>query len=364
MSKKASPTLIGIFVIGAVALFFVGILIFGTGKLFSDRPKYVLYFEGRVKGLQIGAPVSFRGVQIGNVTDIQMYFHPENLTIRIPVIIEIDLKKIAHLPDKLKNLEEPDKIIAEMVKNGLRAQLKLQSLVTGQLYVDFDFHPDKEANFLREKLVRNDLGYPELPTIPSEIEEIARALGKLPIEALAYKALEAIEGIEKMINSTEMREGFSALTKTMTHIEELAVSINQEVVPMVADTRGLIRNLDGFAGSAGKLFQEAGDDIILTIAATGKLIENMESTFENINGLISPITEEIKTAAESAQAALDQANRTFMALEDIAKKETPTGYQLYNAFDEFAAAARSIRNLAEYLERHPEALIRGKEKNR
>lgn len=360
MGKKASPTLIGIFVLGAVALFFAGILIFGTGKFFSDRAKYLLYFKNGVNGLQIGAPVSFRGVQIGNVTDIQLYYLPENLNIRIPVIIEIDLKKISHLPDMLKNSDETEKIIAEMVNKGLRAQLKLQSLVTGQLYVDFDFHPDKDPKILSTELTQGDLQYPELPTIPSEMEQIARALGKLPIEALAYKALDAIDGIESMINSTEMKEGFSALTKTMKHIEDLAVTMNREISPMAADARHLIQNLDGFAGSANRLFKEAGDDITLTISAAGKLLGKMESTFSNLNSTIIPITEEIKTAAKVAQKALDQANKTFTALEDIAKKETPMGYQVYNAFDEFAAAARSIRNLADYLERHPEALLQGK----
>jgi paraquat-inducible protein B len=364
MSKKASPTFIGIFVLGAITLFFIGILIFGTGKFFSDRPRYVLYFEGRVKGLNVGADVAFRGVRIGNVTDIQMYFHPENLTVRIPVIIEIDPKKIPYLAGKFNNSEETARIITELVNNGLRAQLKLHSLVTGQLYVDFDFYPDREANFLSAQLTDTGIPYPELPTIPSEMEEIARVLGKLPIEALAYKALDAIEGIERMINSTEMKEGFAALTQTMKHVQELADNINQEIVPMAADTRELIKSLDGLSDNTDRVIRGVGDDFIQTFAGAKKMIENMETTLVNINGLIIPVTDEVKIAAEAAQTALDQANKTFMALEDIARKETPMGYQVYNAFDEFAAAARSIRNLAEYLERHPEALIQGKGGNR
>lgn len=360
MSKKASPTVIGIFVLGAAALFFIGIMVFGSGKFFSDRVKYVLYFEGRVKGLQVGAPVAFRGVQIGNVTDIHMYFHPDNLSIRIPVVIEVDLRKITRLPDKFKSSEETERIISQLVNNGLRAQLKLHSLVTGQLYVDFDFHPDREAKFFRAEMAESDMGYPELPTIPSEMEEIAKVLGKLPIEALAYKALDAIEGIEKMINSTEMKEGFSALTQTMKHIEELAVNINQEIVPLAADMRHLIHNLENLAGNTNKVVQGAGEDIVLAVTGTKKLVENMETMLGNLNGLIVPMTGEIKIAAEAAQTALDQANKTFMALENIARRETPMGYQVHNAIDEFAAAARSMRILAEYLERHPEALIKGK----
>jgi len=364
MSKKAGPVFIGIFVLGALALVIIAIMIFGTGKFFSDRPRYVLYFEGRVKGLVVGAEVAFRGVRIGNVTDIQMYFHPENQTIHIPVIIEIDMKKITRLAGKFKDSNETDRVIGEMVSNGLRAQLKLQSLVTGQLYVDFDFHPDKEANFLSSELVESGIEYPELPTIPSEMEEIARVLGKLPIEALAYKALDAIEGIERMINSTEMKEGFSALTKTMTHIEELAVNINREIVPLAADVRVLIQNVGELANKTDRIINEVGDDFIQTFVGAKTLLENMDITLENLNNRISPVSGEIKIAAEAAQNALDQANKTFLALENITRRETPMGYQIYNALDELAAAARSIRNLTEYLERHPEALIQGKGGNR
>jgi paraquat-inducible protein B len=360
MSKKVSPTLIGMFVMGAAALVFVALLIFGTGAFFSDRSKYVLYFDGRVKGLNVGAEVAFRGVRIGNVTDILMYFHPEDLTIHIPVIIEIDLKKIINLSGLIKESTDPTHIMAELIDNGLRAQLRLQSLVTGLLYVDFDFYPNTEVNFLSAELAESEIPYPELPTIPSELEQFARVLGELPIEALAFKALDAIEGIERMINSTEMREGFLALTDTMKHIEELAVNINEEIVPLATDSRKLIQNLNGLADNANSLIQSAGDDFIQAVASAGKLLENMDSAMENIDDRISPLADEIKIAVEAAQTALDQANKTFVALENITTRETMMGYQIYNAFDELATAARSVRNLTEYLERHPEALLRGK----
>jgi paraquat-inducible protein B len=364
MSKKASPTFIGIFVLGAIALVVIGILIFGTGRFFSDRPKYVLYFDGRVKGLNVGAEVAFRGVRIGNVADIQMYFHPENLTIHIPVIIEIDLKKITNLAGKIKDSKEPAGIMTELVNNGLRAQLKLQSLVTGQLYVDFDFYPDREATFLSARLEDIDMDYPELPTIPSELEEIARVLGSLPIETLAYKALDAIEGIEKMINSVEMREGFSALTETMKHIEDLAVNINKEIVPLGTDTRELLQTLDGLAGNTNTVIQGISDDIIQVAAGANNVVQNMEVILENLSNQIIPVTGDIKSVTEAAQTAIEQANKAFVALENITRRETLTGYQIHNAFDEFAAAARSIRLLADYLERHPEALIHGKRDQR
>ena len=360
MSKKASPTLIGLFVVGAVALVVIGIVIFGSGTFFSDRPKYVLYFEGGVAGLNVGAQVAFRGVRVGTVSDIRMYFNPDDLNIRIPVIIEIDPSKITNLEGRLTDSGEVSEVVTELVNKGLRAQLKVQSLVTGQLYVEFDFHPEKKANFVSAELEDSEISYPELPTIPSDIEEITRTLEKIPIENLVYKITNAIEGIEKIINSADMEEGFSALSGTMTEIEKLARNINREVIPLATEGRELLRSADKLVSNTNEVIAGVGENIEETIAETEKLVRHMEGIMENLNGRISPVATDIQEAAEAARTALNQAKQTLSDLGNLTSKESPLGYQIYNAVDEFAAAARSIRIMAEYLERHPEALIQGK----
>ena len=93
MAKQTSKTLIGGFVVGAVALIVAGVLIFGSGQFFQESYKYVLYFRGSLKGLSVGAPVLFQGVQVGSVTDISLETDTEDMTLQIPVTIEIHPRK-------------------------------------------------------------------------------------------------------------------------------------------------------------------------------------------------------------------------------------------------------------------------------
>ena len=144
MSKKASSTLIGGFVVGAAALTVAAVLIFGSGGFLKNKSAYVLYFDGNVAGLNVGAPVAFRGVTIGSVSKIVINFDTNDHSLRIPVFVELDTDKIKFVGGTSPNISE-DSIVLDLVNRGLRAQLKVQSLVTGLLYVEFGFHPEKPA---------------------------------------------------------------------------------------------------------------------------------------------------------------------------------------------------------------------------
>jgi len=133
MSKQASPTLIGAFVAGAVGLIVAGVLIISGGKLLiTDKTSFVLYFQGSVNGLNIGSPVTFRGVKIGTVTDIQLVVGDRDADIQIPVIIEIDNTKFISSRTGKPRMGDDDGI-DDLINAGMRAQLQLQSLLTGQL---------------------------------------------------------------------------------------------------------------------------------------------------------------------------------------------------------------------------------------
>jgi len=144
MSKTASKTAIGAFVLCAIALVIVAVIVFGSGKYFKKALLYQIYFEGSVQGLVEGAPVLFRGVQIGTVTNISLQLIPATVDFRIPVIIEI-------YPERAKRLGPPPKVpgelFAPMIKKGLRAQLITQSMITGQLAVALDFFPEDARLF-------------------------------------------------------------------------------------------------------------------------------------------------------------------------------------------------------------------------
>ena len=174
MSKKANPAVVGGFVLGAVALAVGSLFFFGGGKFFRTTETYVAYFEGSLKGLEIGAPVTFRGVRIGTVKDIQVVYDVDKSSLNIPVIFDIDLDRLVLEGDVAQASKADDDDHDVLIERGLRAQLQMRSMVTGQLAVNLDFFPDSEP------LYHGDYkGYGEYPTVPSEVEKLRDIAEKL-----------------------------------------------------------------------------------------------------------------------------------------------------------------------------------------
>jgi paraquat-inducible protein B len=167
MNKKVSPTLIGAFVVGALALVVIAVLMFGSGRFFRTTKDFVLYFDGSVNGLRVGAPVKFRGVEIGSVKNILLRLETDQKALRIPVIIELELEKFTSKGASGAGMEDPE-ASKQLIDSGLRGQLQMESFVTGLLFVGLDFFPDSPL-----KLVQTEGGryqYPEIPTQPTPLQ--------------------------------------------------------------------------------------------------------------------------------------------------------------------------------------------------
>jgi paraquat-inducible protein B len=210
MSKKANNALTGAFVVGAIALLIIAIIAFGTGSLFKHANKYVLFFDGSIKGLSVGAPVILRGVKVGTVRDIHLVYDPAVEDLIIPVVIEVESSKIKNVPSRL-SIDES----RELVKSGLRARLDIQSFITGQLMIALDFYEDKPASL--HKIAEK---YPEIPTLPTP-PDIFQLMDELPIKEIADNLEEAVAGINKMVNS----EGFYGLNSTLREVSQAAQSV-------------------------------------------------------------------------------------------------------------------------------------------
>jgi len=210
MIKKVNKTAIGAFVVGAIALFIVAIAVFGSGAFFKQSDKYVLYFDGSIKGLSVGAPVIFRGVKIGNVSDINLLYDSKSKKILIAVIIDVELARVAGYPEKIGY---PDYEI--FISRGLRGGLKVQNFLTGQLMIAFDFYPDRPA-----KTYDVDIGYPELPALPIS-QDIFALMNELPIKEIADNLEQVVIGLNQLINSG----GSHGLNSTLQEVSEAARSL-------------------------------------------------------------------------------------------------------------------------------------------
>ena len=262
-------------------------------RTYVEKNRYLLYFRGSVRGLSRGAPVEFRGIKIGEVTDVSLEYDESKLEVRIPVVVEVESERIGYVgkPRKMEKSERLEKL----VEKGLRAQLKTGSLLTGQLLVDLDFHPDAP----KAKVVYGGR-YPEVPTVPRPLEEITVSLAhvvekieKLPLEAIGKDLRDTVRGASRLVNSAELHESVRVLKETLEQTRLLAENLNTEVMSKV-------------------------------------------------------------------NASLDHVGKTLAAAESMVSQDSALQYSLKKTLEEVGDAARAIQNMASYLERHPEALIRGK----
>ena len=323
MGKKANPALIGAFVVGGIALLIVGLMLFGSGQLFKHTGQYVLFFPGAVDGLNVGAPVKFKGVEIGSVKDIRLRFGQEmkgliNANqvaegIRVPVIVEIDYDKITgHGGSSERTSPQGVKALIDL---GLRGQLNSQSMVTGLLFVQLNFAPDTPAVF---ELPPGGDHLPEIPTIPTTMEQvqssaeaILRKLKDMKLEKVVDAADEALGGISRLVNSPALQATIDALPGTVANVNQT-----------VETAHALLANLDHGSG---------------------------------------PLFQEVKEAAAKSDAALQQAQATLKTLQVLADPSAPLASQLSASLQEISGAARAVRLLADSLERNPSALVRGKD---
>ena len=350
MSRQASKTLIGAFVVGAIALMVAGLFVFGSGKFFTKKNKYVMYFEGSVKGLTVGAPVVFRGVKIGMVTDIKLRASRKDLTVKIPVFVQVFPERFEEI-DPVQTAPKEENIEAEvqqLIKHGLRAQLTIQSFVTAQLMIECDYHPDTPI-----RLVGSDKTYPEIPTVPSPFQELTKTVKELDVKGFYTKISEALSGFTAFVNSPELTKSVKTLHLAMEDARKLIQDIDNRVEPIavkieetLTDTQHLVRRIDSKIDPLEKELSELDKDFQQLIIMIRTRVKQLATSMEKTN--------------KSANAAMVQAEKTLKTVEGITKEDSPLSYELTQTLQQLSAAARSIRVWADYLERHPEALLRGK----
>lgn len=383
MSRKTNPTTVGVFVLGALLLLIMGIMIFGSGKLLSRKVPWVLYFDESIKGLRVGAPVNFRGVKIGSVNDIKVTFDPKDNSIRTPVYIEIEPDRItpigiepvnedlmARILDAIFEMElttRDDRSHAlELIQRGLRARLEMQSFVTGQLSIGLDFHPDTPIT-----LHRYQDPYPEFPTIPTSFEELTAKLEDIPLEDLVNGVLRAVTGIERLVNAPELLDAIRSLEGTMEHVQGLSKTLDTRVVT-IADSieatlvtaRNALHQAETTLAMKEGPSGELATDLHETLEATRAAMDQAQVTFTLQEGPAAQLINDLRTTAKTMDDTFDQAKDTLSTAKGIVDENSGLRYELGNTLEELSAAARSIRNMAEYLERHPEALVHGKGESR
>ena len=313
MSKKASPTAVGVFVIGAIVLIIIGVMLFSSGKFFTRTYQLMAVFPGNVQGLNVGAAVVMRGVRVGSVTDVDVVLDKKTKAIIVPVYMEImrgTVKDVSLSELTISDAEHQwNKEVERLIQGGLRAQLKLQSLVTGQMLIDVDFYPDTPI-----VLSHINEGIVEVPTIATVTDKLLNELEQMPIQEIAQKLLETLEGVNLLVRSEEIKDSVHNANLAIVQFRQTLNSVETSLNSTLGEISMLTRNVDN----------------------------------------------QVKPLSNSAIATLNEAKSALNSVDDLVGKDSATRADLDVALDELAKTARSLRMLADYLEQHPESLIKGK----
>ncbi len=321
MGKRVNPATVGAFVLGALGLILAGIMVFGSGNLFRTTHEFVIYFGGDINGLRVGAPVKFKGVEIGDVKQILLRLEQEvnrdngklRAQVRIPVIIALDEEKIVSHGGTAIDLSDPH-TVPNLIREGLRAQLGSDSFVTGLMYVALDIEPNTPIQMVAPP------GSPlqEIPAIPTTLEQaqavalrIFERLDKVDFGAAAKQLSDMVNSIKQITNSPGLREAVANSEKTREQLD---------------------RTLAG-----------------------------AQQTLSTVNSQVPPLSDSLQKTSGSADAAAKQARLTLGTVQTAIEPNSPVNYQVLQTLQDVSAAAHSIKELADYLQRNPSAIVRGRD---
>jgi paraquat-inducible protein B len=321
MSLRAHPAAIGGFMVGAVVLTLVGVGALASTSWFGDRHTFISYFAESVNGLDRGAPVKFQGVPVGTVTELLIEIDRTEKTFQVPVQYEIDLRRLTTVLGGFLQLDEPA-VLRAQIADGLRAQLQMESLVTGQLYVELTYRPADEVPKLQPHAA-----FPEIPTTPSLLAAFGTEAG-----SLVSSVLKVLFRINEILEEVEIREIQTSVVAAAASIERLMGS------------EDLARTLGELPGMTAQL---------------GRTLEEMEGLLGRLGGSIDPIQMRLETTLTEATLTLQATRQTLEATRGMLSTDSGLGYSLEQALGSLREAADALRTLAQSLERNPDMLIRG-----
>ena len=316
--KKSDPKLVGLFVLGGVMLVVAALVLFSSQDFFAPKRHFVAYFHQSVNGLNVGAPVRFRGIPVGEVLAIEGIYEPDTGNMIPRLLLEFR-------PETLENaaVEEGEyTLFPLLLENGLRASLKSASLLTGQLYVSLDFYP----NVPIRRLGNERDGYPEMPTLDSGFDETLAKLSDLPFEEVLARMGSTLAALEEVLRNPDINDALAALPGLLANADSTVVELEKFVTGELSTTAATASN-------------------------------TLDSARVSLQDLTTKLTDESLVQAGSA---LDQLDMTLKSMQERLGQDDPLNYELLNTLREISNTARSMRGLADAIEEHPESLIRGK----
>lgn len=309
--------MIGAFVVASFAILIVALIVVGSGRMFRTPTRFICMFTGNLNGLKIGAPVKVRGVQIGTVAEIRLRLDPSEGELRadfkgfrLPVIIDLD-KSMLKQRGALGALDKRG--VEEWIKRGMRAQLQTESLLTGLLYIDLDLHKGTKPNFI----LQPGGPYEEIPTVPTDLAQLQERLmvtleklEKIDFEGLTNSLKSAADSIKGIAGSPELKATLESLRVTVTNL-------NQTIIT----ARGVLNSA---------------------------------------NANLGPLLKDLRETAQETDKTMEGARVAVVKIQQGLDPDSPLIVHLNQTLQSLDQTSRAVGELADYLQRNPSALIRGR----
>ncbi|MDY7220061.1 MlaD family protein [Denitrificimonas sp. JX-1] len=316
MTESRKPFFIGVFLLGGVALLAAGLLLLSRDSLLAKPVEYVVYFTGALDGLDVGADVTYRGVKVGNVRQIELSYDRSINDVVMPVTIRISA-------DSGRSAEGGfDRVVDRLIERGLRAQLQTPSLLTGKAIVALDFFPGQEG-YIRDPHV---IELPAIPTVPSRIDqaadvlrELVSGLKEIPMKETLEAANKTLLAFERLASAPETQAAIESLSVTLNNFEQISQQLNTRLPTMLDDVE-----------SGSSALKEALADV--------------------------------RHAAQNARDALQEMETMVSDSRRSIGPESELQYELLQSLQNLGQASKALQRTAESIEQQPQSIIFGKKR--
>lgn len=329
MKTKVSPAVVGAFVIGAFALGVVALLTFGGINFFDKPQRFMVYFDESISGLDAGAPVKLRGVRVGRVVALNIRYDETKNQSVVAVVCEFNRDVVTDNRGAVIDVAERAEL-QMLVDRGLRAQLGIQGLATGLLFVQLDFFDPREYPAPEAPKDSRYSVVPSAPSITSEIQasvsDILASLKNVDFAELSRGLNGLIADARRQLDGLDLKRALDQWTRTGAQIEALV----------------------------------SNPEISRTLENVSAAVAELRGTLAKIDQQVEPTAVGLRDTLAAAQKTIKTINTTTSAAGQFLANNSGVGEELVETMRSLNETADAVKRLAEFLERNPNALLTGR----
>lgn len=325
MKNKISPAAIGMFVMAASIIAVAAVMVFGAAKFFSRTENFISFFSESVNGLDVGAPLKYKGVKIGKVEGIFISSYKNIKESSVSVVYSIDIDQLRRKTGT--DFKDYSDWMDEQIAEGLRAKLNYQSIVTGMLYIELDFIADKGEKY---DLKYGGTRFKEIPAAKSGLSELAKGFEK----TMADVAKIDFAGIGQNVHS--------AIVKVNEKLDAIdAKAISDNAVSALKGVDDLVRNRD-----------------------VAEAIKKLDVLLSDSDALVNDARAELKNFSSSGASLAARLDEVLRNVNSVVAPQSPLRYQIAVLVKTMNDSMSYISNFTDYLQRNPNSLLRGKDNSK